>query len=149
MATQNKNLTGVLIATIIIAVLIVVALTMNRPISNVGKIRAVGFDVFADSQCTVVLTQIDWGSLAPGEMGAVTMYARNSGNVNVTLSYNTTGWNPASAANYLTIAWNYSGAVLQPGNVLPIQMTNAVSPSITGITSYNFTINMLATEVKP
>jgi hypothetical protein len=148
MATQNeKILTGILIATIIVAV-VVVALTMNRPISNVGKIRAIGFDVFADRECTVVLTQIDWGSLAPGEMGAVTLYARNSGNVNITLSFNTTDWNPPNAANYLTIAWNYSGVVLHTGDVLPIQLTNAVSPSITGIMNYSFTINMLATEVQ-
>jgi len=149
MATQNENiLAAILIATIIIAVA-VVALTMNRSVPNVGKIRAIGFDVFANKECTTVLTQIDWGSLAPGEMGAVTLYARNSGNVNITLSFNTTDWNPANAANYLTIAWNYSGVVLQSGNILPIQLTNAVSPSITGIMNYSFTINMLATEVKP
>ena len=84
MATRTEMVLGTaLIVTIVIAVTVVP--TMNRAVGNVGKIRAIGFDVFADRNCTSPLTQIDWGLLSPGEMALFTMYARNSGNVNITL----------------------------------------------------------------
>lgn len=148
MATKMEAvLMTALVATIVIAVAII--LTLNRPIGNVGKIRAIGFDVFADKACTVPLTQIDWGTIGPSEMAAVTMYARNSGNVNVTLSFNTTDWTPAGANAYLLVAWNYSGQVIKPLEVTAISVTLTVSPSITGVNSFSYTMNVLATEVKP
>lgn len=149
MATQNeKILAGALIATIILAA-IVVTLMLTRPISNVGKIRAIGFDVFADSACTIQLTQINWGTLAPGEMGTVTFFAKNSGNVNVTLNFNTTDWIPTNAPIYLVVAWNYTGQLMKPLDVIPIATTLAVSTTITGITNFSYTMNVNAVEVKP
>jgi len=135
-----------LIATIIIAATIV--LTMSRAVGNIGKIRAIGFDVFADKNCTAPLTQIDWGSLSPGEMAAITMYARNSGNVNVTLGFNTTDWSPAGASTYLLMNWNYSDYIIKPLEVVAISTTLTVSPSISGITSFSYIMNIVATEVK-
>jgi len=147
MATRTELiLATALIATIVIAVTVV--LTMNRAVGNVGKIRAIGFDVYADRACTSPLTQIDWGSLSPGEMAAITMYARNSGNVNVTLAFNTTDWNPVGASTVLLVAWNYSGQVIKPLEVVAISTTLTVSPSISGVTNFSYTMNIQATEAK-
>jgi hypothetical protein len=147
MATRTEMILGVaLIATIIIAATVV--LTLNRAVGNVGKIRAIGFDVFADKACSVPLTQIDWGLLSPGEMAAVTMYARNSGNVNVTLAFNTTGWNPVGSSVYLLVAWNYSGQIIKPLEVVAISTTLTVSPSISGVDGFGYTMNIQATEAK-
>jgi len=147
MATRTEMVLGTaLIVTIVIAVTVV--LTMNRAVGNVGKIRAIGFDVFADRNCTAPLTQIDWGLLSPGEMALFTMYARNSGNVNITLSYNTTGWNPVNASAFLLVAWNYSGQMIKPLEVVAVSTTLTVSPSISGVTNFSYTMNIQATEAK-
>jgi len=147
LVTKTEAALGVaLIATIIIAATVI--LTLNRSISNVGRIRAIGLDIFRDSNCTDVLTQIDWGLLSPGDTAAVTMYARNSGNVNVTLNYNLTDWSPVSASTYLIVAWNYSGQMLKPFDVVSIQVTLTVSPSISGVENFSYTMNVNAVEVK-
>jgi hypothetical protein len=147
MASKTEMvLATALIVTVIVAVTVV--LTMNRAVGNVGKIRAVGFDVYADKACTAPLTQIDWGTLSPGEMAVFTMYARNSGNVNITLSFNTTDWSPSNASTYLLVAWNYSGQAVKPLEVVAVSTTLTVSPSIQGVTNFSYTMNIQATEVK-
>lgn len=147
MATDTeKFLAGALIAVIITAVIIVTLIAFHN-ISNVGKISAVGFDIFQDAACTMNLTIIDWGTLHPGEMAAAIMFARNSGNVNVTLGYNVTGWTPVTFPIYFILAWNYTGYILHPFEVSAIMWTLTVSPAITNITDFSFNINCTAKEV--
>jgi len=142
--TLEKILAGALIIVIIAAV---IALSIVRQISNTGTISAVGFDIYSDPACTMNLTAIDWGNRHPGDVVAYLMYARNSGNVNITLSHNITDWVPVNAPNYLTITWNYTGYILRPSNVSTIMWTLAVAPNITGISTFSFKINCNATEV--
>ena len=148
MATRTELILGTALI-VMASVLIIALLSMSRAVGNVGKIRAIGFDVYADKACTTSLTQIDWGSLGPGEMAAITMYARNSGNVNITLAFNTTDWSPAGASAYLLVAWNYSGQTIKPLDVVAVSVTLTVSPSISGVNSFGYTMNIQATEVKP
>lgn len=147
MATRTEVILGTALI-VMASVLVIALLSMSRAVGNIGKIRAIGFDVYADKACTSSLTQIDWGSLGPGEMAVFTMYARNSGNVNFTLSFNTSDWSPAGASTYLLVAWNYSGQVVRTLEVVAISTTLTVSPSISGVTSFSYTMNIVATEVK-
>ena len=147
MASKTELILGAaLVATVIVAV--VVVLTMTRAVGNVGKIRAIGFNVYADQACTAPLTQIDWGTLGPGEMAEFVMYARNGGNVNITLGFNTSDWNPVGAEAYLLVAWNYTGQTIRPLEVIAVSTTLTVSQDITGVDSFSFTMNIQATEAK-
>jgi hypothetical protein len=81
-------------------------------------------------------------------MAVFTMYARNSGNVNVTLAFNTTDWSPSNASAYLLVAWNYSGQVIKPLEVVAVSTTLTVSPSISGVANFSYTMNIQATEAR-
>jgi hypothetical protein len=147
MATTNeKVLVGALIATIIIAG-IIVALVVQRTIFNTGTIEAIGFNIYSDINITTPLTQINWGQLKQGELIQITAFAFNSGNVNITLSFITTSWNPTYANNSLTFGWNYTGQIIQPLTALPLQLWLQVSPTVTNITSFSFNVVMNATQV--
>lgn len=159
MATRNELiLSGILGAVIVVAAVTVVLLMANYPVSSTGKIKAIGCQVWADANNTVVLQRVDWGVLSPGEVAAVTFWVQNTGNINGTLSFNVTGWQfttvlpnstvPANASSYLLYSWNYSGAVLKPFDVVPVQMQLAVAPNIQNINQFNCTINIWITEFK-
>jgi hypothetical protein len=81
-------------------------------------------------------------------MAAVTFFAKNTGNVNATLSYNTTSWNPVNASTYIAVAWNYTGQILQPLGVVPITTTLTIATNATG-SNFSYTMNVKATEVLP
>jgi hypothetical protein len=99
-------------------------------------------DVYSDAQCMSTLTSIDWGTLSPGGNKNVTVYVRNEGETNEVLSVNCHNWTPAQALNYMTITSNYTGTPLQPGLVLPLTLTLAVSQSISQITDFGVNIDI-------
>jgi hypothetical protein len=150
MATTNeKVLVGALIATIIIAG-IIIGLTRTQTIHNIGTINSLGFFVWADQNRTTLLSSIDWGSLNPGDLKGVTGWAQITGTVNVSLSFITWNWNPTTAQQYLVFGWNLTGQIYQPGQVFPLQLTLQAFSNATGITSFtsfSFDINMTATQV--
>ena len=159
MATRNEMLlAGILAAVIVVAGVTIALLMANYPVSSTGRIKAVGCEVWADANNTIVLQRIDWGVLSPGDVAAVTFWVENIGNLNGTLSFNVTDWHfttvlpnsslPANASSYLVYSWNYSGAVLKPFDVVPVQMQLAVAPNIQNINQFNCTINIWITEFK-
>lgn len=131
---------------IVVIVLVAVILSMMVTVHNVGTIKAIGVGVFSDSACTQVLSTIDWGSHRPGEQVGVTTFIKDIQNTNLTMTMFTSNWNPTTAPKYLTCTWNYTGVVLRPAQVIPIQMRLSIASNVTGITSFSFDININATE---
>ncbi len=70
-------------------------LNVQRAIPSSGLVVAVNVGVFSDSACTLNVTMIDWGTVYPGESVTRLVYVKNGGNVPLTLTLNTIGWNPA------------------------------------------------------
>jgi len=147
MATLNEKLLGVVVAALIV-ILVVSVLVASQRISNVGKIKGIGVGIYTDSLCTVKCTQINWGTLGPGEMTGATLWFRNEKNTNFTLSYVTGNWTPASASNYLLLGWNYTGYVFKPLDVNPIlvTLTAALNVSLGNFTDFSFDTTVFATE---
>jgi hypothetical protein len=75
----------------------------------------------------------------------VTIYVRNEGNVAATLSKTAQNWNPSSASTYITLNWNYAGQTLAVYQVLQVNLSLTVSPTISGITNFTFDITVTAT----
>ena len=50
-------------------------------IRNVGTIRAIGVEVYADESLEQILHEISWGTLNPGENKSATAWIKNTGNV--------------------------------------------------------------------
>jgi hypothetical protein len=117
-----------------------------RQILSIGRVKAFGVEVFNDQACTINATQINWGMVSPGETKNYTLYARNPGNVPITLTLATTGWQPANATLFITLSWTYNGSVIAPAAVIPLTFQLAVIPSISGIDNFSFTIIITGVE---
>jgi len=109
-------------------------------IRNVGTIRAVGVQVYADAGLTTVLTEIAWGTLDPGESRNFNAWIKNTGNDAQTLTMLTESWVPAAAQNSISLSWNYNNEVIQSGAAVAVTFTLAVNPSINGVANFSFDI---------
>jgi hypothetical protein len=58
----------------------------------------------------------------------------------------TSSWNPSSASSYITLSWNREAYKIKPSEVVSVTLTLVVGQSITGISSFSFTITITATE---
>jgi len=101
-------------------------------------VKTIGVGVYWDSNCSSRVSSINWGIIEPGEQKNVSIFIRNDGNANITLSLSTEDWNPANAMNYMTLTWNYNGQPLSFNQVIPVTLTLSLSSNATGITSFSF-----------
>jgi hypothetical protein len=122
----------------------VAAALRNQTISNAGSVKAIGVGVYWDQACASTVSSIDWGIIEPGMKVNKTVYIRNEGNMAATLNMTTSNWNPSNAASYMTLSWDYKGQTLAVNEVKQVKLTLAVSPSITGITTFSFVITIAA-----
>jgi hypothetical protein len=75
----------------------------------------------------------------------VKIYVRNEGNTPSTLSRTAQNWNPSTTPNYVTLSWNYTGQTLTANQVIQVNLTLAVAPTVSGITNFTFDITITAT----
>ena len=115
-------------------------------LDEVSVAESVGFgkniDVYWDNKCLNRVESIDWGMLAPGETKNVMVYARNEGENGAVLTLNVYGWNPVEASNYLRVEWNYTGAVIKPGETMAIILILTVDLAVKVITNFSVTIEV-------
>ncbi len=69
-----------------------------------------------------------------------TIYLRNEGNAPITFTLDTENWSPSNASAYITLSWDYASQTVDPGTVVKINLTLAVSSNVTGITNFTFDI---------
>ncbi|MEM1582415.1 MAG: hypothetical protein QXK89_07910 [Candidatus Bathyarchaeia archaeon] len=122
-------------------------LTNSVQVNTSGVVASVNLAVYWDQACTQPVSEINWGTIAPGGTVPMIIYIKNIGTVPITLSKSESNWNPAGASSYITLTWNYtSGTKIQPNNVLAVTLTLTVSNSVQGVTSFSFTITITGTE---
>jgi len=109
-------------------------------IRNVGRIRAIGVQVFADEALTTVLEEINWGTLNPGENRSVNAWIKNTGNDAQKLILWTESWDPVTAQNSITLSWNYSNEWIPAGSSIPVTFTLSVDPGISDVDRFSFDI---------
>jgi len=109
-------------------------------LSNLGTVKAIGVRVYWDSSCSDPVGSIDWGLVEPGTTKNVTVYIRNEGSVPVTLSLAIDNWSPSNAPDYMSLAWDYEGQVINLNAVVQVTLSLSVSEAIEGITSFSFDI---------
>jgi hypothetical protein len=115
-------------------------LSVSQLVSSSGTITAVNVGVYSDSACTQNLTSINWGTVSPGGSVTRTIYVKNTGSVQITLSMTKTSWNPASANGPITITWNKESTKLNANATTTATLTLSVSSSISGITTFSVNI---------
>jgi hypothetical protein len=76
----------------------------------------------------------------PGAVKNVTVYIRNEGNAPITLSLQTSNWNPSNVADYISLSWNYNGQTINANQVIAVTLSLSISSNIQGITLFSFDI---------
>lgn len=121
----------------------------SQTLSSTGSIQiqtSADIGVYETSTCTTPLTSLAWGTLEPGASQTRDCYIKNEGNTPLTLSLSTSDWSSQAADTYLTLSWNYNNLPLDPDEVRLITLTLSVHPSIEGVTTFSFNINIVGTS---
>ena len=109
-------------------------------IRNVGTIRAIGVEIYANEALTEVLNEIPWGTMDPGESKSVNAWVKNTGNDAQKLVMWTENWNPTNAQDSITLAWNYDDSWIPADGTIQVTFTLSVDPNITDIVNFSFDI---------
>ena len=116
----------------------------NFKVSNTGSVSTIGVGVYWDQACTNPVSSIDWGVQDPGATVDRTVFIRNEGNMDSSISMTTSNWNPSNASDYITLSWDYGGQTLSVNQVVQVKFTLSVSNSISGITNFSVDITISA-----
>ena len=108
--------------------------------SSYGAVKAFGVGVYWDSNCSKLVSSIDWGLVEPSLASNVTFYIRNEGNFAVTLFLGAENWNPENASDHLTLKWDYAGQIITPSETVHVTLSLLASPDIEDITDFNFDV---------
>ena len=109
-------------------------------IRNVGTIRAIGVEVYADKALTEVLDEINWGTLDPEETRNFNAWVKNTGSDAQKLILWTESWGPVDAQNSILLTWDYDDSWIGAGDSILVVFTLSVDPNISGVTSFSFDI---------
>jgi hypothetical protein len=109
-------------------------------IRNIGAVRTIGVEVYADEALTEVLTEVAWGTLDPGEVRSVDAWVKNTGNDAQKLVMWTENWKPTVAQDRMVLEWNYDDSWIAVNASVPVVFTFSVDPNITDVTSFSFDI---------
>ena len=110
----------------------------THQIQNVGVIRTIGVDVYADAELTEILNVIEWGIVDPGENKSHAAWVKNTGNDAQKLVMWTEAWNPTNASDWMTLTWDYGDSWIQPNASIPVVFTLHVDSNIEGVTDFSF-----------
>ncbi len=125
---------------------VVYAVTTNYvSFLNTGNIKGIGVGVYTDSTCTQRVSTVDWGLLEGGTTSDAIVYVRNEGNAPVSLSLQTTNWNPSNANEYISLAWDYDGQQIGVNGVIAVVLSLSVASNVQGIPAFSFTVIIAAT----
>jgi len=120
-------------------------LIRTTQLGSSGLVKVIGVGVYWDSSCSQAVYSIDWGMVEPGSQKNTSVYIRNEGNTNITLSLTTENWNPENASNYMTLTWDYDNRTLIPNQVIHVTLTLSIRDDVDGVESFSFTIVIIGT----
>ena len=109
-----------------------------------GKIKGIGVGIYGNAEASIVVSEIDWGILEPGESTNVTVYIKNEGNVVANLTMTTEAWTPPEAEESIQLTWDYDGTELAVSDIRCVTFTLAVDQGIIGINDFSFDIVVTA-----
>ncbi|MBN2335351.1 hypothetical protein JXL21_07290 [Candidatus Bathyarchaeota archaeon] len=115
-------------------------LTASKTLSSSGSIMGINVGVYSDLACTTPISSLDWGTPDPGDTVIRTIYVKNEGNAEMTLSMSANTWVPSGVDAYLTVSWDQESTVLSEDEVVGATVTLEVSSGITGVNDFSFQI---------
>ena len=124
---------------LVLSIVVVYAYFTSVSINCIGRIKTLGLE------CDPMF--IDWGFLEPGDVVNRTILVKPTGTESSILSLTTEAWDPLNASEFLLLSWNYTGAVLDPGEWISLELSLYVDPLIHDITSFSFDIVVAAESI--
>src|SRR5512136_1838711 len=109
----------------------------SQSIPTSGMVIGIGVGVYADQACSQNLTGISWGVVAPGESVNRTVYVKNTGNAQITLSMAASGWSPPTANGRIAVSWDRESSLLGASQSVAATIVLFVSPSISGVSDFS------------
>jgi len=146
MSQIPKTMVLILVAAMALTLVAAGALTYTHRIGNNAGLKAIGVAFYQDQQCTISLTQIEWGLINKGETSNKTFYCKNTQNVPVTMMLAAVDFDPSTAEPYVTSSWNYTSQTLNPGQVIPIQFSLTIAPDFPNFGTFSFVTLITAVE---
>ena len=145
---QSKELSilGVMVLGILAVASVFASLTTQVTFPSSGSVKGVGLGVYRDRWCRYTLSTIDFGELEPGSSKSSTLYLKNIGNSEFTLSMTSENWNPGIAQDYISLSWNRDGHPIDPGEKVSCEITLSVSNDIRDIESFSLDIVLAGTS---
>lgn len=137
---RKTVLIPIIILSFIVCVLAYSLISVRRGIWSHAEMKLIGLEVYQDREFTVSVTHINWGILDAGDQKNFSCYIKNESNVPIILTMFTEEWNPQNASSYITLTWDYDESVIDVDGFIPITFTLNISPTISGINSFSFTI---------
>jgi len=118
----------------------------SKSIVYASSVNGLGVGIYWDQACTNRTLSLDWGAIRAGSNNTLTVYIKNEGNSQASLYLETSNWAPSTALSYISLNWNYSGQVLSVDQVIPLELTLTVIPTISGITNFSFNTTITTSE---
>jgi hypothetical protein len=130
-------------ATICIILFVILGIIVGNPgwsipVAHADYVRGVGVGIYWDQGCTNRTLSLNWGIIEPGSNSTLMVYVRNEGDSAVSLRIATSNWTPSVASGCITLTWTYSGRILNADEVIPMELSLNVSPTVSGITDFSF-----------
>jgi hypothetical protein len=129
--------------TVVVLSVIIVGFGSSKSIVYASSVKGIGVGIYWDQACTNRTLSLDWGLIGAGSNNTLTIYVKNEGNSPASLWLETSNWTPSDALGYMSLNWNYSGQVLNAGQVIPLQLTLTVDPTINGISNFSFVTTII------
>ena len=114
----------------------------RKTVPGQGAIKGINVGLYWDQACMTPVESIRWGLIEPGATANQTIYIRNEGDSNTTLTMTLSNWNPTNSSNYIGLNWNYTGQTLDISEVIQVRFTLFILENIRGITDFSFDVTI-------
>lgn len=101
-------------------------------------------EVYWDAKATNTVSYVDWGAIQPGKTNNVTIFVKNKGKADITLSYITSNWENPETENQFQMFWNYTGKTLKFKEIIPIKLTLFLSENVKQVGTFQFDITIIS-----
>ena len=125
---------------------IIAGLGSSKTVVYASSVEGRGVGIYWDQACTNITLSLNWGSIDVGSNNTLTVYIKNEGNSPASLWLETSNWTPSDSVSYMSLNWNYSGQVLNVNQVISLELTLTVDPTISGIANFSFDTTITASE---
>jgi hypothetical protein len=135
---RKTILASICVLTLICLAIVIEDFGSLRGFVKADSVIGIGVGIYWDRDCTNSTRSLDWGFINPNSNNSLTIFIRNELSSPLSLWLRTSSWTPSNASSYMTLSWNCSGQILKTNEAIPIQLTLTVSPSVIGISDFNF-----------